>query len=68
LSTATAAADATATAVELTVIHCQERKRQQHHQQQLTNGSTIVRMFTSPDNYYLTYLQNLKSVMFVERI
>jgi hypothetical protein len=67
LSTATAAADATATAVELTVIHCQ-RKRQQHHQQQLTNGSTIVRMFTSPDNLYLTYLQYLKCVMFVEGI
>jgi len=26
------------------------RKRQQHHHHQRTNGSTIVNMFTSPDN------------------
>ncbi len=32
------------------------RKRQQHHHHQRTNGSTIVRMFTSPDNLDLFIL------------
>ena len=35
------------------------RKRQQHHHYQRTNGSTIVRKFTSPDTW--TYL-NLSTV------
>jgi hypothetical protein len=35
--------------VELIVVHCQ-RKRQQQHINQRTNGSTNVKLFTSPDN------------------
>jgi hypothetical protein len=37
----------TTTVVELTIIDCQ-RKRQQQQAHQCTNGSTIVKMFTSP--------------------
>jgi hypothetical protein len=33
--------------VELTVVHCQRKRQQQHHHQR-TNGSTNVKMFTSP--------------------
>jgi len=63
-ATAAAAAAATttaATAVELTAVHCR-RKRQQHHHHQRTKGSTIVRMFTSPDNLDLFNLSTVLEV------
>jgi hypothetical protein len=45
---ATTASTAT-TMVNLTVVNCQ-RKRQQQQHHKLTNGSTNVKMFTSPDD------------------
>jgi hypothetical protein len=43
-----AATTATAiTVVKLTAVHCQRKRQQQHHHQR-TNGSTNVKMFTSP--------------------
>jgi hypothetical protein len=35
--------------VEITVVHCQRKRQQQHHQQR-TNGSTNVKTFTSPED------------------
>jgi hypothetical protein len=35
--------------VELNVIQCQRKRQQQHHHQR-TNGSTSMKMFTSPDD------------------
>jgi hypothetical protein len=52
-----ATASTATTVVKLAIAHCQ-RKRQQQQQHQHTNGSTNVKMFTSPDDWtYLTYLQ-----------
>jgi hypothetical protein len=43
-----AATTTTATpVVELTIVHCQRKRQQQHHHQR-TNGSTNMKMFTSP--------------------
>jgi hypothetical protein len=35
------------TVVDFTFVHCQRKRQQQHHHQR-TNGSTNVKMFTSP--------------------
>jgi hypothetical protein len=34
--------------VKLAVVHCRRKRQQQQHHQR-TNGSTNVKMFTSPD-------------------
>jgi len=57
---AAAAAAAAAAGVELIVVNCQ-RKRHKKHPQQLTNGSTILFMFTFPINLDLF---NLSTVSF----
>jgi hypothetical protein len=65
----TATAATATTMVELTVIHCQRMRQQQHHHQ-CTNSSTNVKTFTSPDNMDLFNLSTvfLKCVMLVEGI
>jgi len=62
LTAATAAIAATTCIVHrLPVVHWQ-RKRQHHHHHQWTNGSTIVGMFTSPDNLVLFNLSTVFEV------
>jgi hypothetical protein len=61
--TTTAAANTTATAtaanvVELTIVQCLRKRQQQHHHQH-TNGSTNVKMFTSPDDLDLFNLSTV---------
>jgi hypothetical protein len=49
------------TVVEITVVHCQ-RKRQQQQHHQLTNVSTNLKTFTSPDNLDLFNLSTVFEV------
>jgi hypothetical protein len=49
------------TVVKLTLVHCQ-RKRQQQHRNQHTNGSTNVKTLTSPDNLDLFNLSTVFEV------
>jgi hypothetical protein len=66
-TTATAAANATATnIVEPTMVHCQRKRQQQHHHQH-TNGSTNMKMITRPDNLDLFYLSTVFEVSDVGR-
>jgi hypothetical protein len=61
-TTATTAANATATnIVELTIVHCQRKRQQQHHPQR-TNGSTNMKMFTRPDSLDLFNLSTVFEV------
>ncbi len=53
----TSAATAT-NIVELTVVHCQRMRQQQHHHQD-TNGSTPIKIFTSPDDLDLFNLEKI---------
>jgi hypothetical protein len=48
-TTTVANAATTNTIVELSIVHCLRKRQQQHHHQH-TNGSTNMKMFTSPDN------------------
>jgi hypothetical protein len=57
---ATTASTAT-TVVKLAIVHCQRKRQQQHHHQR-TNGSTNVKMFTSPDNLDLFNLSTVFEV------
>jgi hypothetical protein len=56
-----ATASTTTTMVKLTVVHCQ-RKRQQQQDHQRTNGSTKVKMFTSPNDLDLFNLSTVFEV------
>jgi hypothetical protein len=57
----TATASTVTTVDELTVIHCQRKRQQQQHHQH-TNGSTIMKTFTSPDNLGLFNLSTVFEV------
>jgi hypothetical protein len=57
---ATTAATAT-TMVKLAVIHCQRKWQQQHHHQ-YTNGSTNMKTFTSPNDLDLFNLSTVFEV------
>jgi hypothetical protein len=52
--------------VELTIVHCQRKRQQQHHHQR-TNGSTNVKIFTSPVDLDLFYLSTVFEVCDVGR-
>ncbi len=52
--------------VELTVIHCRRKRQQQQHHQR-TNGSTNVKIFTSPVNLDLFNLSRVFEVCDVGR-
>jgi hypothetical protein len=52
--------------VELTVVHCRRKRQQQHHHQH-TNGSTNMKMFTSPVNLDLFNLSTVFEVCDVGR-
>jgi hypothetical protein len=54
------------TVVEFTVIHCQRKRQQQHHCQH-TNGSTNVKTFTSPVDLDLFNLSTVFEVCDVVR-
>jgi hypothetical protein len=65
-TTTTAATAAATPVVELTVLHCQRKRQQQHHHQR-TNGSTNVKMFTSPVDLDLFNLSTVFEVCDVGR-
>jgi hypothetical protein len=54
-------ASTTTTMVKLAVVHCQKKRQQQQHHQR-TNGSTNVKMFTSPDDLDLFNLSTVFEV------
>jgi hypothetical protein len=56
-----ATASTATTVVKLAILHCQ-RKRQQQQHHQCTNGSTNVKMFTSPDDLDLFNLSTVFEV------
>jgi hypothetical protein len=56
-----ATASTATTMVKLSVIHCQKKRQQQQHHQR-TNGSTNMKMFTSPDNLDLFNLSTVFEV------
>jgi hypothetical protein len=56
-----ATASTATTVVKLTVVHCQRKRQQQQHHQH-TNGSTIVKTFTSPDDLGLFNLSTVFEV------
>jgi hypothetical protein len=47
--------------VKLAIIHCRRKRQQQQHHQR-TNGSTHVKMFTSPDDLDLFNLSTVLEV------
>jgi hypothetical protein len=47
--------------VKLAVVHCRRKRQQQQHHQR-TNGSTNVKMFTSPDDLDLFNLSKVFEV------
>jgi hypothetical protein len=47
--------------VELTIVHCRRKRQQQHHHQR-TNGSTNVKMLTSPVDLDLSNLYTVFEV------
>jgi hypothetical protein len=49
------------TVVKLTVVNCRRKRQQQQHHQR-TNGSTNVKMFTSPDDLDLFNLSTVFEV------